>query len=82
MKLLVVALSVLLALGFSFKLVLQILHLAFNLLLGTLGSLSLFPLVFQLGLELSDLLGEVATEFLSSLFLGCQLTLIVGLGSL
>lgn len=71
MKLLVMALSVFLALGFSFELVLQILHLTFNLLLGTLGSLSLFPLVFQLGLKLSDLLGEVATKLLGSLFLSC-----------
>lgn len=70
MKFLVVALGIFLALGFGFELVFQILHLAFKLFLGTLSSLSLFPLIFQLGLELSDMLGEVATKFLDFLFLG------------
>ena len=82
MKLLVVALGVLLALGLSVHLVLHVLQLALHLLLGTLSSLSLLPLVLQLCLQLPDLLGERATQLLGRLLLGRQLTLVVGLGRL
>lgn len=82
MQFLVVALSVFLPLGLSLQLVLQILQFALHLLLGALGHLALLPLVLQLSLEVSDLLGEVATQFLCLLLLGRQVSLKVGLGSL
>ena len=82
MQFLVVALGVFLPLGLSLQLILKILQFVLHLLLGALGHLALLPLVLQLSLEVSDLLGEVATQLLCLLFLGRQVPLKVGLGSL
>ena len=82
MSLPVVPLHIFLALGFCFKLRLQLIEFGLNLLLSTLGSRALLPFVFQLGLEISQLLDEITPCLLSLLLLGSQLPLIVGLGRL
>ena len=81
-QLLVVTLRILLSLGLGLQLVLQVLKLALDLLLHTLRHLSLLSLVLQLRLQLPDLLGQAASQLLRLLLFGCQLTLVVGLGSL